>query len=166
MLQIRPYKAEDARKILSWCHDEESFYKWSAGVLGAYPITEKEFAFVEGLMPFTACDGQETVGFFTLRKPAQTRNELRFGFVIVNPDRRGCGYGKAMLQLGIQYAFDVYGADLVSLGVFENNLPAYYCYRAAGFEDVTLETAETYRVLGQEWKCKELVLLKHGNIPL
>ena len=29
--------------------------------------------------------------------------------------------GKEMLKLGLKYAFDVYGAKKVSLGVFENN---------------------------------------------
>jgi hypothetical protein len=44
------------------------------------------------------------------------------------------------------------------LGVFENNLPAYYCYKAVGFRDTVLDTAETYCVLGEEWKCKELIM--------
>ena len=39
MIRLRPYKQEDAEIILSWCTDEKSFYKWTAGVLGDYPIT-------------------------------------------------------------------------------------------------------------------------------
>ena len=85
-------------------------------------------------------------------------DELRFGFVIVNPHRRGKGYGKAMLQLGLKFVFEIYGAKKVSLGVFENNLPAYYCYKAVGFNDVVLDTTETYCVLGEEWKCKEMIM--------
>ena len=46
-------------------------------------------------------------------------------------------------------------AEAVSLGVFENNLPAYYCCKAAGFKDVRLPRTETCTVLGEEWKCKE-----------
>ena len=158
MIGIRPYKPADAATILSWCRDEKAFYKWSAGVLGDYPITEVKFKFVEGLMPFTAFDEDKIVGFFTLRNPGESREELRFGFVIVNPDIRGKGYGKAMLSLGVKFALEIYGAKKVSLGVFENNLPAYYCYKAVGFEDVTLDTTEIYRVLGEEWKCKELAM--------
>ena len=156
MIGIRPYKPADAATILSWCRDEKAFYKWSAGVLGDYPITEEKFKFVEALMPFTAFDEDKIVGFFTLRNPGESREELRFGFVIVNPDIRGKGYGKAMLSLGVKFALEIYGAKKVSLGVFEHNLPAYYCYKAVGFEDVTLDTTEIYRVLGEEWKCKEL----------
>ena len=44
------------------------------------------------------------------------------------------------------------------MGVFENNLPAYYCYKAIGFKDVVLEKTEKYCVMGEVWKCKELIL--------
>lgn len=160
MIRIRPYKAEDATMILSWCRDERAFYQWTAGVLGDFPITEKEFCFVENLFPFTAFDEDGVLGFFTLRNPNESMDELRFGFVIINPDMRGKGYGKEMLQLGLKFVFDIYGAKRASLGVFENNIPAYNCYKAAGFTDVVLDKTETYCVMGEEWNCKELVLQK------
>ena len=91
-----------------------------------------------------------------MRKPSESFDELRFGFVVVAPAKRGKGYGKAMLQLGLKFAKDIYGAEKVSLGVFENNESAYYCYKVIGFQDVVLEKTETYTVLGEEWKCLEL----------
>ncbi len=158
MIRIRPYKDQDADTVLSWCRDEKAFYQWSAGVLGHYPITRSEFSFVTSLMPFTAFDETGNIGFFTLRAPDGALNELRIGFVIVDPCKRGKGYGKAMLRLGLKYAFELYGAEKVSLGVFENNPPAYYCYKAVGFKDVVLDTAEKYSVTGEEWKCREMVI--------
>ncbi len=98
MIRIRPYKTMDAATILSWCQDEKAFYQWTAGMLGKYPITQKEFCFVETLMSFTAFDETGILGFFTLRNPGESLDELRFGFVIVNPNRRGKGYGKEMLD--------------------------------------------------------------------
>ena len=94
MLRLRPYKSEDAEKILSWSSDEKAFYKWSAGVLGEYPITKEQFAFVNNLMAFTAIDDDDVVGFFTMRRPNSSFDQLRFGFVIVDPQMRGKGYGK------------------------------------------------------------------------
>ncbi len=158
MIRLRPYKDSDAQTILSWCKNETDFYKWTAGILGSYPIIENQFNFVKSLMPFTAFDESGIVGFFTLRNPGDSSDELRFGFVIVDPELRNKGYGKAMLQQGLKFAFDIYGAEKVSLGVFENNTPAYYCYKSVGFQDVVLDKKETYSVLGEEWKCKELVL--------
>ncbi len=158
MIRLRPYNINDADKILSWSNEERAFYKWSAGVLGEYPITEEQFGFVNNLMAFTAIEDDEVIGFFTMRRPSESYDELRFGFVVVNPAKRGKGYGKVMLQLGLKFAFEIYGAKKVSLGVFENNESAYYCYKAVGFGDVVLDETETYSVLGEEWKCKELMI--------
>ena len=156
MIRLRLYNVSDADKILSWSNDERAFYKWSAGVLGEYPITNEQFGFVNNLMAFTAIDDDEVVGFFTMRRPTEKFDELRFGFVVVDPEKRGKGYGKAMLQLGTKFAKEIFGAKKVSLGVFENNESAYYCYKAVGFKDVVLEETEKYVVLGEEWKCLEL----------
>ena len=158
MLGLRPYKREDADTILSWSKDEKGFYQWSAGIMGKYPITREQFGFVESLMAFTAFDENGIVGFFTLRNPEGKTGELRIGFVIIDPARRGRGTGKEMLLLGIRYAFDVYGAKKVSLGVFENNEPAYYCYKAAGFMDAVHGGAKVYPIMGEEWKSKEMII--------
>ena len=158
MLRIRPYNKDDAATIISWSRDERSFYRWSAGVMGDYPITPKEFSFVDSLMAFTALDEDKPTGFFTLRNPGGTANELRIGFIILDPEAIGCGKGKEMLKLALKYAFEICGAERVSLGVFENNEQAYHCYKAAGFKDVPLAEPETYRVLGEEWRCREMAI--------
>ena len=158
MLGLRPYKKEDADTILSWSKDEKAFYQWSAGIMGKYPITREEFAFVDSLMAFTAFDENGIVGFFTLRNPEGKTDELRIGFVIIDPKRRGSGTGKEMLLLALRYAFDIYGAKKVSLGVFENNEPACYCYRAAGFRDAVPEETEAYPVMGEVWKSREMII--------
>ena len=64
MLRLRPYNSNEAEKILSWSKDERAFYKWSAGVLGNYPLSIEQFSTVTNLMPFTAIDDDEIVGFF------------------------------------------------------------------------------------------------------
>ena len=156
MIRLRPYNINDAEKILSWSNNERAFYKWSAGVMGEYPITKEQFGFVNNLMAFTAIDDDDVVGFFTMRRSAESFDELRFGFVVVDPEKRGKGYGKAMLQLGIKFAKEIFGAKKVSLGVFENNESAYYCYKSVGFKDIFLEETEKYAVLGEEWRCLEL----------
>lgn len=156
MLRLRPYNKNDAQTILSWINDEKAFYKWTAGVLGDYPISVEQFNTVSNLMAFTAIDDNEIVGFFTMRRPNESFEELRFGFVIVDLEKRGQGYGKKMLKLGLKYAKEIFGASKVSLGVFENNESAYYCYKAVGFEDVPQDEIEKYSVMGEEWNCLEL----------
>ena len=156
MLRLRPYKKDDAETIMSWIKDEKVFYKWTAGILGEYPISVEQFNEVSNLMAFTAIDDNEIIGFFTMRRPNEFFEELRFGFVIVDSEKRGQGYGKKMLELGLKYAKEIFGANKVSLGVFENNKPAYFCYKATGFEDVSQDENEKYTVMGEEWNCLEL----------
>lgn len=156
MLRLRPYHTNDAEQILSWAQDAEVFYKWTAGRLGDYPLSAEQFQTVTNLMAFTAIDDDEVVGFFTMRRPGESFDELRFGFVVVDSGKRGKGYGKRMLQLGLTYAKEIYGAKRVTLGVFENNQPAYHCYKAVGFQDIVLDETEMYHVLGEAWKCLEL----------
>lgn len=152
MLRLRPYHANDAETIMSWMKDEETYYKWTAGVLGDYPLTREQFSFVTNHMAFTAIDDNETVGFFTMRKLSESFDELRFGFIVVDSEKRGKSYGKRMLQLGVKYAKEIYGAQKASVGVFENNQPAYHCYKALGFKDVISDSPEIYHLLGEDWK--------------
>ena len=42
MIRLRPYKDSDAEKILAWCADEKSFYQWTAGVMGDFPLTRED----------------------------------------------------------------------------------------------------------------------------
>lgn len=153
MLRLRPYRLTDADTILSWDQDERAFYKWTAGVLGSYPLTPAQFNAVADLMAFTAIDDEEIVGFFTLRQPTPSFGELRIGFVIVDPEKRRQGIAKRMLQLGMIYAKEIFGAKTVSLIVFENNPAARHCYETLGFG---VRGHESHRLLGEDWACLEM----------
>ena len=130
MLRLRPYKNCDADIIASWIKNEYAFRQWCADRYDRYPIS-----------------GADINAHYAV---------LRFGFVIVDVNRRGEGYGREMLSLALQYAALILKAEKVTLGVFENNPAAYHCYRAAGFQDVPTEQAEYYHVLGENWKCLEM----------
>lgn len=147
MIRIRPYKDSDEDVILSWCRDEKTCYNWTAGILGEYPITPEKFRKTGELMRFTGLEENRIVGFFTMRNPKPTLEELRFGFVIVDPEMREKGIGKQMLQRGLEFAFRIYQAQKVSLGVFEDNSAAYWCYKAAGFRETGKR--ETYCIRGE-----------------
>lgn len=169
MLRVRPYRKKDANAIVNWCKNEEAFLKWSAGILGDYPVTvqrmeESTSGRIENdrYFPFVAVEENRVVGFFTLRHPGEDNDELRFGFVIVNPDVRGKGYGKKMLELGLKFVFEVYGAAKASLGVFENNPNAYHCYKAVGFQENG--KMRQYELKGQEWKCIEMEIVREQVI--
>ena len=164
MLQLRQYEPGDAQCILAWLRDEFAFRQWSADRYDRFPIAPEEMnAYYkkarqeDGIFCMTALDEGEVAGHFTLRYPRKAdASEARLGFVIVDDKKRGRGYGKQMVCLAVQYAFDVLNVQKVSLGVFENNAPALGCYRACGFGEVRLEQTEQYSCLGQVWKCMEM----------
>ena len=109
-------------------------------------------------MGLTAFDENGIWGHLTMRYPKDTYGEIRLGFVIVDDSKRRKGLGKEMLSLAIKYAFEILMADKISLGVFENNVPAIKCYNSCGFREVETETAEHYKCMGETWNCIEMEL--------
>ena len=167
MLGLRPYKKCDAEYIVKWIKDEVAFRKWCADRLKTYPITAEDlndyyeqYAFSDSFFEMTAFDETGITGHLIMRYTDGDKKELRFGFVIVDDSKRGKGYGKEMLKAALQYAFDILKAEKVTLGVFENYEPAYYCYKAAGFQDVFLLKPEIYHILDEDWNCLELEFIR------
>ena len=165
MLRIRPYRKNDSKQIAYWCQDSISFYKWSEGRLGDFPVSPERIEQAvsgridnEKYFPFTAFDETGAVGFFTLRQPGEDSDELSFGYVILRPESRGKGYGKQMLKLGIKFAFELYGITKVSLEVFENNPDACYCYKSVGFRENGNITY--YDLCGEKWKSIEMEIAR------
>lgn len=163
MLRLRPYKACDAKTIVSWIKDEVSFRKWCADRYDRYPISADDlnahydgFAFADNFYPFTAFDETGVIGHMIMRFTDDKKSILRFGFIIVDDSKRGRGLGREMLGLAVKYAFDILKAETITLGVFNNNIPAYKCYKASGFEDVDMIENEYFHVFGEKWECREM----------
>ncbi len=169
MLRLRTYKADDAATILSWCRDELTFRKWTSDRYDTFPITAEDMnrkyydcngdcEQADNFYPMTAFDENGLAGHFILRYTDERKSVLRIGFVIVDDAKRGMGYGSEMIRLALRYAFDIFRADRVTIGVFENNLPAYRCYKAAGFSDVQTEQDAFCEVCGEVWKVLEMAI--------
>ena len=163
MLRLRPYKNSDAETIVGWQGDERAFRQWCADRYDHYPISAEDmnayYLASTDIYPMTAVNESGIVGHITLRFADPEEKEVRLGFVIVDPAERGMGRGRELVQLAARYAVIFLGAEKVSLAVFEDNKPAYTCYLAAGFRDVTSQVPrEGYSVLGETWHCRRLEL--------
>lgn len=165
MLKLRPYRKNDSQKIVTWAQDENTFYKWSEGRLGIFPVSPERLERAvsgridnETYFPFVVFGEEGIKGFFTLRQPKEDAGEMSFGYVILSPEARGRGYGKQMLQLGIKFVFELYGASRVTLEVFENNPSAYHCYKSVGFSENGNSTI--YTLCNEEWRSIEMELGK------
>jgi RimJ/RimL family protein N-acetyltransferase len=158
---LRPFTIDDAPVILSWIKDLSAFRKWSADRYPAFPPKPEDMlAQYESdvIFPFTAIDDDgKVVGHIMLRYPDSSNTVIRLGFVIVDDNLRGKGYGKQMLQLAIQKAKNVFGAKKMTLGVFDNNPSAIHCYQSVGFKVIG---TDSYLIDGEEWTGKEMEILE------
>lgn len=162
-ISIRPYQSSDAALITSWLKSEYLMRQWCADRYERYPVTPEEMNTyhernIDGQhsRALTMTDGNDIVGYITLRTPADNPTEQRLGFVIVDDSKRGFGLGKSLVSMAVRYAFEELGATKVSLGGFENNPSAIHCYEAAGFHRVSRAESESYQCLGETWNCIEM----------
>ncbi len=155
-MTLRPYIKTDAPIILSWIKDRLAFRKWSADRYPFYlPRPENmdaQYA-AEDVFPFTAIEDGKIVGHLMLRYPDASHAVIRFGFVIVDDQLRGKGYGKQMLQQAIRKAKEEFGVRKITLGVFDNNPSAIRCYESVGFKIVD---TDSYWIDEENWTGKEM----------
>lgn len=164
-MRLRPYKSCDAKTIVEWIKDENIFLKWGGARFGSFPIEPStindkyyknngDCAEEDNFFPWSAIDdNNKIVGHFIMRYTGGDNRQLRFGWVVVDDSIRGKGYGKQMLILGLKYAFEIFKVERVTIGVFENNEPALWCYKKSGF-------VETEIVKGEPWNVVEMEILK------
>ncbi len=161
MLKLRPYKGCDAQAIAKWVQDKDVFTVWGGERFGDYPVTadvidEKyrkhngDCTEPDNFYPWTAFDDNGAVGHFIMRYINGDKRVIRFGWVVVDSSVRGKGYGTEMLRLGLKYAFEILGAEKVTIGVVENNTRAHQCYKKVGFADVGVTEDERWNIIEME----------------
>ena len=171
MIRLRPYKPCDAANIAAWCQDKKTYETWGGDLLGAFPLSAEDINAVyldqnglcaeeDNFYPMTALDDDEMAGSFIIRYIHGDRRILRFGWVIVDSAKRGEKIGQRMLTAGLKYAFEILGAEQVTIGVFENNIAGYKCYKAVGFHKPSDLPDSFKEVDGETWKVVELAIRK------
>ena len=164
MLRLRPYKSCDAGIIAEWVREKDVFLRWGGERFGSFPVTADiidqkyrqqngDCGEADNFYPWTAFDEENgIVGHMIMRYTGGNSRILRFGWVIVADTVRGKGYGTQMLRAGLKYAFEIFGADVVTIGVFENNDSAHRCYLKAGFTDREIVRKEPWNIIEMEMK--------------
>lgn len=158
MLKLRPYKSCDAQAIAKWVQDKDVFTVWGGERFGDYPITaeiiDKKYrenngdcAEPDNFYPWTAFDENGVVGHFIMRYINGDKKTIRFGWVVVDSSVRGKGYGTKMLRLGLKYAFEILGAEKITIGVVEKNTRAHQCYKKDGFADTGVTKEERWNII-------------------
>ena len=152
-MRIRPYiESRDYEHIEKWVDNEKIHALWCANLI-PYPVTKENLhAFLEKTAiewTDSAYVAMETngkvIGFFCYS--INVNDDTGFiKFVVVDNNLRRKGYGKAMIELALKYAFEITGVKLVQLNVFDENIAAKYCYEKAGFiEESIIPNVFTYK---------------------
>jgi RimJ/RimL family protein N-acetyltransferase len=163
-MKLRAYVREDSPVIAAWIRTEEELYQWSADRYGFYPLLAYSIdenyapAMRTGrFIPLTMTDEDERiVGHLIIRYPDENDDtSVRLGFVIVDPNERGKGYGRELIRLAVEYVKANLTASRVDLGVFDNNPKARKCYESVGFKVYGSHVIDT--PFGA-WNCSDLEL--------
>ena len=163
-MKLRAYEKDDSPIIAKWLRTEEELYRWSADRYGFFPLQpdsiDKNYApAIEAgrFFPLTAIDDYNRVcGHLIVRYPNENDDSfVRFGFVIVDPEIRGKGYGQELVKLAVNYVKENLTAERIDLGVFVNNPKARKCYEAVGFKEYGAHVINT--PFGP-WDCADLEL--------
>jgi RimJ/RimL family protein N-acetyltransferase len=166
-MRIRSYiPSKDYQYISKWIDDERTHALWCANLL-PYPITQQSFHdFLEknaidwsdSAYIVTENSGQ-AIGFFCYS--INTTNNIGFlKMVIVDNAKRGKGYGKKLLNLALQYAFQITGANAVQLNVFNENTSAKRCYEKVGFIERNVDR-DVFPYKDEFWRRCSMIVSKH-----
>ena len=94
---------------------------------------------------------------FGVNTTPDNKEVVRLGFIIVDNNVRGKGYGKILINEAIKYSKEELGAKEISLGVFTNNENALHCYKSIGFKVIRIEK-NVYKFYDEHWDCAEMIL--------
>ena len=153
-MRIRPYiPNKDYEYVSKWIDNERTLAFWCANRF-SYAIDWTDSAYVA-----TENNGQ-IVGFFCYS--VNTTDNIGFlKFVIVDKTKRGKGYGKEMLNLALQYAFQITGAKAVQLNVFNENTLAKQCYEKVGFVERKIDK-DVFSYKDELWSRCNMIISKQS----
>ncbi|MBD5460653.1 MAG: GNAT family N-acetyltransferase [Lachnospiraceae bacterium] len=165
-MRIRPYiESKDYEYVEKWIDDEKIHALWCANLI-PYPVTRENLhvflernaiEWTDSAYVATETDGSP-VGFFCYS--INVDDDTGFlKFIIVDPKKRGTGYGKEMLKLAIQYAFEITDVKSVHLNVFRENRIAKHCYEKIGFVEESM-TENVFSYKNELWSRCHMVIPK------
>lgn len=131
---LRPAAEADVDILMRWFQSGAEVNDWG-GPYFRYPFTRETF--VEDvhwgrMASFVMLDAAELVAGFG--QIYERDDRIHFARLIVDPERRGRGAGRRLIELLMAAGAGLYPHDEFSLFVYRANEPAYRCYRSLGFE--------------------------------
>jgi RimJ/RimL family protein N-acetyltransferase len=138
--RLQRFATADAEQLAGWITERESY--WLAP-RSRPPLTARtviSWGETEGERFMLLDNDSIPIGYGEVNRLALQNNVYWLGHLIVNPQRRGQGYGRLLTRLLIDQALTYLAARRVTLVVFPENATAIACYEAAGMHRDGFET--------------------------
>ena len=141
-LELHPFSQSDFKELISWVRTPKELFLWSATTF-KFPLDEdqleRHFQEAHSSNPrlmYTAVDSltKEHIGHIELTRIDHENKKASIAYVLVDPAKRGLGYGDRLVQSILGECFHRMKMLKVDLFVFEFNPVAIHCYEKAGFE--------------------------------
>ena len=141
-IELHPFLRSDFKELISWVRNQAELFIWSATTF-SFPLdgAQLERHYEDGQksnarLMYTAVDSltEEHVGHIELTRIDRENRKASIAYVLIDPEKRGLGYGDALLQSILHECFKCMKMLKVGLFVFELNPVAIHCYQKAGFD--------------------------------
>lgn len=125
---------QDAERIATWVATREELVVF-AGPLLDFPLTGRALLATaeQSWRVYVLRDGDQAAATGSLRPVAP--GTMRIGRVLVDPQRRGEGWGRRIVESLIAVAAGPGDVERVELSVYDHNLVARALYEDLGFSD-------------------------------
>ncbi|MBT3228030.1 MAG: GNAT family N-acetyltransferase [Candidatus Marinimicrobia bacterium] len=142
MISLKKFEAGDIQRLIDWVPDADFLLQWS-GPQYVYPLDVEQLTATlektKGAHPphfmFKAMQGGDVVGHIELMRVDYVEKKGVLARVLIGARQyRGQGWGKMMIQLALDFAFQDLTLKNIDLGVFKFNNAAIQCYEQLGFK--------------------------------
>ncbi len=145
-LKVTSFPVGKAPTLLSWIDSERTRRLWSGNTFEKIPSPYEFLKHLSrtNLQPYAGLDEEEElVAYGELVDDGKEAGILCR--VIVNPDKRRQGFGKAFCRELLRIGFGELGFNRVTLNAYHSNLPALRCYESLGFRRIAFRPKNNFR---------------------
>lgn len=170
-IRLEYFLEKDFDQLLEWSGDAVFLQQWS-GSGWEYPLDQDDLnAHIKGAnhprfsdqLIYIAVDRMTNrkIGHVALSKIDRSNRSARISKLLVgDPEARGKGYGRQMIQELLRIGFDTLGMHRITLGVYDYNGSAIQLYESCGFSKEGLMRDSSW-LNGQYYSVYEMSILEH-----
>ncbi len=179
MIKLQPFNEDDFSQLIAEIPDTRFLLQW-AGPKYTFPLDAAQLndtlANTNGEKPplkafrVIRSDTIEIVGHIQLMDIDYNAGSCILGRVLIFRKYRGNGFGKAMVEEAVKFAFGNMHLAEITLGVFDFNTPAIDVYRSIGFaefqfmKDARQFQNESWNVIRMKLNKVEWLHMNNANI--